>query len=90
MPAALHQETAVGVLICAKQAVLEKCIATNGEVNFQRSVYEFGKDSLVAGMENLLKDIYCNFVQWMWRMPINPQHTSSWQISISLFNKECA
>ena len=63
MPAALHQETAVGVLICAKRAVLEKCIATNGEVNFQRSVYEFGKDSLVAGMENLLKDIYCNFVQ---------------------------
>lgn len=27
MPAALHQRTSLGVLICAKKAVLEKCTA---------------------------------------------------------------
>ena len=63
MSAAIHQGTAVGVLICAKRAVLEKCIASKDKVNFQRNVYDFGEDSLVAVMENLLKDIYCNFVQ---------------------------
>ncbi|XP_072175366.1 uncharacterized protein [Diadema setosum] len=62
MPAALHQRTSVGVLISAKNAVLEKCIASNGIVSFQRGVYKFEPDSLVAGMQNLLKDIYCNIV----------------------------
>ena len=62
MPAALHQRTSVGVLICAKNAILEKCIASNGIVSFQRGVYEFEPDSLVSGMQNLLKDIYCNIV----------------------------
>ena len=62
IPAALHQGTSVGFLICANIAVLEKCIVSNGIVSFQRGVYEFEPDSLVAGMQDLLEDIYCNIV----------------------------
>ncbi|XP_003723477.1 uncharacterized protein LOC100888754 isoform X1 [Strongylocentrotus purpuratus] len=58
MPAAIKQGSAVGVLICSNQALLEKCILADSKVRFERNYFEFSDHSLVADMESLCSIIY--------------------------------
>ncbi|XP_060083826.1 uncharacterized protein LOC132563085 [Ylistrum balloti] len=58
MPAAIKQGSAVGVLICTNQALLERCIVAEDKVRFERKYFELREHSLVADMEMLFSSIY--------------------------------